>query len=272
MATIIGDLTHSGDRTDETLELLKSGKARPYRAKWHDYVIWTFSSKDNASHPAFLIGAYKTDEHGDIEDTSAGPVLSATEKNGNRVLISIEIDPSRSYAVIEGLGEQDSILLFDHDHPPGLKVAEGQLARLLADGECLGCDLKGVDLGGFDLTNANLSGVDLSGADLSKTNLTNTDLRNADLRQADLTFAVFTEADLSSADFRGATLVAVNFSGADLTGADLRDADLEAAYFKGANLTGLDLTGATLSSEFLEPYMAFCGTIFPEGNVVDRDC
>ena len=86
----------------------------------------------------------------------------------NRLVASIDIDPSGHYALIEGQADIDTVIRFG-DRTPRFSIIEGKLAEFLTFGECVGCDLKKVDLAGFDLTNANLNGADLSHANLENT-------------------------------------------------------------------------------------------------------
>lgn len=81
--------------------------------------------------------------------------------------------------------------------------------RLLATGECAGCDLRFAELTSVNLANAKLDGADLQGADLSRAvlyraSLRDADLRKASFRKANLRDAVFDQADRTGASFEDA--------------------------------------------------------------------
>lgn len=97
------------------------------------------------------------------------------------------------------------------------------IARLLQQRACEGCDLQGVDLSRRDL-----SGVNLNSANLGDANLTQTNLRGAQLRHANL---------------RGAQLTGTQFTGADLRYADLSDMDIDES-FESMEIIGTLLEGA----------------------------
>ena len=127
--------------------------------------------------------------------------------------------------------------------------------RLLREGSCPQCDLRGAILMGVDLRDANLSGADLRDA-----NLTTTILFRANLSGADLSGANLTSANLSGANLTSTNLSAANLGGAKLSGANLSDLDLG-----GANLTGANLRGAALTSTNL------VGTDLSDANLVGTD-
>ena len=97
--------------------------------------------------------------------------------------------------------------------------------RLMADKQCIDCDLRHLGLAGVFLAGANLQG-----ADLQQSSLQNSNLRNANLSGANLT-----EANLRGTKLSGANLAGANLTGAALTGADLA----------GANLTGTVMPDGT---------------------------
>ncbi|MCH8952605.1 MAG: pentapeptide repeat-containing protein [Proteobacteria bacterium] len=112
-------------------------------------------------------------------------------------------------------------------------VAAGatDLAEIIANGGCPGCDL----------SLAEMRGVSLSGANFARA-----DLREADLKGASLADAIFVRADLKRVEMERAQLVGADFSLASMRGADLEKADLSMALFDGADLTGADLSRAHL--------------------------
>lgn len=89
-------------------------------------------------------------------------------------------------------------------------------ARLIADRNFSGHDLRSIDASGRDLSdltaqgaalrNANFNETDLQGADFSTANMSNSHLRQANLRSAKLVGTDLEGADLSGADLRGADL------------------------------------------------------------------
>ena len=128
--------------------------------------------------------------------------------------------------------------------------------RLVAENQCVGCDLRAVNLSGADLAGANLwrarlYSADLSGADLRGANLRGADLRRANLAGANLSGANLKHADLSEANLRDARMVKANLFAARLNRADLRGADVRGAYLGQAKLRGADLTGATSGQTYL---------------------
>jgi len=101
------------------------------------------------------------------------------------------------------------------------------IANLLHNKKCSGCDL----------SNAGLSGADLSGADLSGANLVGANLSQAKLDRA----------NLSGADLTDASLYGVNLMGAKLDKAKLTRTDLRNCY-----LTNVDLTTTNYKDAYLE--------------------
>ena len=109
-------------------------------------------------------------------------------------------------------------------------------ARLLGQGACRGCDLRGVALKEAHLIGADLRDADLEGADLRGANLEGADLSGARLVRADLRGATLTNADLTGTDLRGAdprSAVVINAFAPDVQTGGIR--------FAGANLTGSNL-------------------------------
>lgn len=118
--------------------------------------------------------------------------------------------------------------------------AEENIAKLLKERKCIGCNFKQADL----------SNKDLSGVDITSSNLQFTIINNANL----------SKAILKNVDFFGAKISASNFSGSDLTGAllyrvngskglpkiNFSHAILDDAVIFETNLSGSDFSGAKL--------------------------
>jgi hypothetical protein len=127
-------------------------------------------------------------------------------------------------------------------------------ARLIADRNFSGHDLRSIDASGRDLSelsaqgaslrNANFNEANLQEADFSRANLSNTHLRKANLKLA----------KLIATDLEGA-----NLAGADLRGADLTDSSLIGCSFCEFDEQGRAVLGAridsttTLPRQILEP-------------------
>jgi len=108
--------------------------------------------------------------------------------------------------------------------------------RLLQQGACRACYLRGLDLQA-----AHLIGVDL---------------READLRGANLRGANLEGADLSDARLQGASLVGATLTNATMVETDLRHADLSNAvvihaYAPGVQVEGMRIAGADLTGSHL---------------------
>lgn len=103
----------------------------------------------------------------------------------------------------------------------------GDLQRLMASGQCRGCDLRNADLRNRDLSGAQLEGSDLSGARLGGSSLAGARLRGARLR--------------------GVALFDVRLTGADLRDADLTHLDID-RDLEFVDLTGVLLEGARFSN------------------------
>ena len=143
------------------------------------------------------------------------------------------------------------------------------MAKLINDRACAGCDLAGANLYSYDLQGADLSSANLAEAAFQGSNLGFATLTNANLEQANLALV-----KLNGADLKGAKLGKANLYGADLAGADLAGADLSNANLEGANLRGAILEGANLQkANLLRARMAgatltdakFDGARMPDG-------
>lgn len=121
--------------------------------------------------------------------------------------------------VIDEIQDGGNTLASDDEFSEDLLMAnikKSNLARLLDNKKCFGCDLSGLDISnknlkGADLEKADLSGCNLEGAKLDGANLKDSllqraNLRNASLKKADLYKADLTDADLTNAKVKGALL------------------------------------------------------------------
>lgn len=103
---------------------------------------------------------------------------------------------------------------------------KAEVAKLLAERDFSGKDLRSVEL---------------SSADLAGLKAVKSLLRDARFRAANLEGADFSQANLSNAQLLGANLCGASFRDADVEGADFTSADLRGADFRGASLFGASL-------------------------------
>ena len=154
----------------------------------------------------------------------------------------------------------------------GVAFNGGDLKKLVATGNCSGCNLSAANLVGAEIDGADLTGTDLSYSDLVDANLTGANLTEGNLSGADLTGANFTDANLTEADLSLTRLYGVLLINANLTDADLRGANLFLADVSGAGLRLADLTGASLERVQNTSEAIFCNTTMPDGTNNNSGC
>lgn len=162
--------------------------------------------------------ANQADTLANVDETPGGNEIAVSESSD----FAAEKNNGKEIAPVEQeVGIVESMLSVFSREEPSTEVMKN-IANLLDENSCYGCDLSGVDLSGknldgADLEGANLSnsvlqGADLEGANLKGTNLSGADLRGADLSEADLYKAVLRDADLTDAKLENTLLDDVDLS------------------------------------------------------------
>ncbi len=127
-------------------------------------------------------------------------------------------------------------------------------ARLIADRNFVGHDLRRIDASGRDLSNLMAQGASLRNANFNESNL-----QDADFSRANMSNSHLRKANLQFAKLIGTDLEGANLAGADLRGADLTDSSLIGSSFCEFDGQGRAVLGAridsttTLPRQILEP-------------------
>ncbi|MCH2180640.1 MAG: molybdopterin-dependent oxidoreductase [Mariniblastus sp.] len=121
-------------------------------------------------------------------------------------------------------------------------------ARLIADRNFSGHDLRSLDASGRDL-----SGLSARGAALRNANFNETDLSGADLSAANMSNSHLRQTNLRSAQLVGTDLEGANLAGADLRGADLTDSSLIGSSFCQWDEQGKVVQGACIDATTILP-------------------
>lgn len=129
---------------------------------------------------------------------------------------------------------------------------QANIAKLLKERKCIGCNFKQADLSSLDL-----SGVNLTSSNLQITKLKNTNMSNAILKGVDFNGSTMYSTDFSGADMSDALLFNVNpkakhararnykvkFNGAILSGAQILKSNLNGSNFTDANMNNVRMSG-----------------------------
>ncbi len=109
----------------------------------------------------------------------------------NFSVLSIVLSVMSTYAITANVAKVES---------PEVLNRRQNVAKLITDRACPGCDLIGMDLSGLDLNHVNLSGANMSGVNVSGSNLSHANLEGANLFYANLNEVNLDHTDLSYAN------------------------------------------------------------------------
>lgn len=121
-------------------------------------------------------------------------------------------------------------------------------ARLIAERNFVGHDLRSLDASGREL-----AGLLARGAALRNANFNETNLQGADFSSANMSNSHLRQANLRSAQLVGTDLEGANLAGADLRGADLTDSSLIGSSFCQRDEQGRVVLGALIDPTTVLP-------------------